>query len=271
MTGDLAGGAPDGRTGGGGEFETRTEVPVDATPEQVWDAIATGPGIDSWFMGRNEVEPRLGGTTTMTMPGMFSSKATITAYDPPNRFAFVGDPDPDGSFHAFEFLVEGRAGGSAVVRVVHNGVLSADGWEQEFDALSKGDPMYFNTIATYLAHFAGRYAIPVAVWAAPQADEASVWAGWKRGLGLAGPVAIGDPVTFTLPGQMPEPGVVDSFAEPGFLGVRTETGLYRFVGRLGHAGLGHHVFTDRGRYAGKDPEALARAWRDWLGTVFPAA
>jgi hypothetical protein len=28
----------------------------------VWEAIATGPGLDSWFMGRNEVEPREGGT-----------------------------------------------------------------------------------------------------------------------------------------------------------------------------------------------------------------
>ena len=34
---------------------------VHATPEEVWQAIATGPGIDSWFMGRNEVEPGEGG------------------------------------------------------------------------------------------------------------------------------------------------------------------------------------------------------------------
>ena len=39
------------------EFEIGDEITVDATPEQVWEAIATGPGIDSWLMGRNQVEP----------------------------------------------------------------------------------------------------------------------------------------------------------------------------------------------------------------------
>jgi uncharacterized protein YndB with AHSA1/START domain len=43
-------------------FELRKEITLDATPEQVWEAIATGPGIDAWFMGRNQVEPREGGT-----------------------------------------------------------------------------------------------------------------------------------------------------------------------------------------------------------------
>jgi uncharacterized protein YndB with AHSA1/START domain len=33
------------------EFEIREEIALDATPEQVWEAIASGPGMDSWFMG----------------------------------------------------------------------------------------------------------------------------------------------------------------------------------------------------------------------------
>jgi len=49
------------------EFELRKEITLDATPEQVWEAIAAGPGIDAWFMGRNQVEPREGGTTSMTV------------------------------------------------------------------------------------------------------------------------------------------------------------------------------------------------------------
>lgn len=34
-------------------LELKHEIEVYA-PEEVWDAIATGPGMDSWFMGRNE-------------------------------------------------------------------------------------------------------------------------------------------------------------------------------------------------------------------------
>jgi hypothetical protein len=46
------------------EFELHKEIELDATPEQVWEAIATGPGIDSWFMDRNQVEPCQGGWET---------------------------------------------------------------------------------------------------------------------------------------------------------------------------------------------------------------
>ncbi|HJW63560.1 MAG TPA: SRPBCC domain-containing protein, partial [Actinomycetes bacterium] len=32
------------------EFELRKEITLDATPEQVWEAIATGHGIECWFV-----------------------------------------------------------------------------------------------------------------------------------------------------------------------------------------------------------------------------
>ena len=51
-------------------FEFTHEIKVDASPEEVWEAIATGPGVDAWFMGRNEIEPREGGKTRMVMTGM---------------------------------------------------------------------------------------------------------------------------------------------------------------------------------------------------------
>jgi uncharacterized protein YndB with AHSA1/START domain len=43
------------------EFKLEHEVELEATPDQVWEAIATGPGVDSWFMGRTEFEPRVNG------------------------------------------------------------------------------------------------------------------------------------------------------------------------------------------------------------------
>ena len=69
------------------KFELRKEITLDATPEQVWDAIATGPGIDSWFMGRNEIEPREGGAGRLTMGGD-TSTSTVTAWEPRRRLAY---------------------------------------------------------------------------------------------------------------------------------------------------------------------------------------
>ena len=50
-------------------FKVTDEFEVTATPEEVWDAIATGPGVDAWFMGVNEIEPREGGATRMQFRG----------------------------------------------------------------------------------------------------------------------------------------------------------------------------------------------------------
>jgi uncharacterized protein YndB with AHSA1/START domain len=104
------------------EFEIRDEITLAATPEQVWDAIATGPGLDSWFMGHSEIEPREGGTNRLEMPG-YAQESTITAWQPGRHLAFRGD-SPDGTFMASEFLIEGRDGGSSVLRAVQNGLRS---------------------------------------------------------------------------------------------------------------------------------------------------
>jgi uncharacterized protein YndB with AHSA1/START domain len=44
-----------------GRRSVQVEVEVPGTPEQVWQAIATGPGVSAWFVP-TEVEGRIGGT-----------------------------------------------------------------------------------------------------------------------------------------------------------------------------------------------------------------
>ena len=130
-------------------FKVRKDIEVEATPEEVWEAIATGPGIDSWFMGRNEVEPREGGTVRMTLPA-WTLEATVTAWDPPHRLRTETGESEDGRFMAFEYLIEGRGAGSTVLRFVHSGFLAGDDWETEYEALKSGDPMYIQKLAEYL-------------------------------------------------------------------------------------------------------------------------
>ena len=61
-----------------GRRSVQAEVEVPGTPEQVWQAIATGPGISSWFVP-SEVDERVGGKAVSTFgPGM-ESAGTITA------------------------------------------------------------------------------------------------------------------------------------------------------------------------------------------------
>ena len=118
-------------------FEVRNEITVDATPEQVWEAIASGPGVDSWLMGRTEIDSG-SKTSTFSMFGEVSG-SSITAWEPGHRYATQEDKNPDGTFMAFEWLIESRdGGGGAVVRVVHSGLLG-ENWEAEYNGLSAGD------------------------------------------------------------------------------------------------------------------------------------
>ena len=85
----------------GKRFEQSRDAEVPASPVEVWAAIATGPGIDSWFMGHSEVEPG-GGGTVRTVFGEYAPELDVTAWDPPWRFGYRIGEAPDGRFIAYE-------------------------------------------------------------------------------------------------------------------------------------------------------------------------
>jgi uncharacterized protein YndB with AHSA1/START domain len=238
-------------------FEVRKEIETEATPEEVWEAISTGPGLDSWFMGRNEVEPGEGGKLRMTLPA-WTLESTVTVWDPPKRLVTDTGEGEDGRLMVFEYLIEGREGGSTILRFVHSGFLPGDDWETEYEALKRGDPMYIQKLAEYLKYFRGRTATPIDVYGPQVPDREQAWTRIRSGLGLRGAVADGDQVRLTPEGLPPIEGVVD-YVSPETLGVRTSDGLYRFIyGLGGTVVLGHHVFAD------VDQQATERAWQAWL-------
>jgi uncharacterized protein YndB with AHSA1/START domain len=246
------------------KFEINQDAEVDASPEQVWEAIASGPGWDSWFMGRNEVEPRLGGKTSFSI-GDFTAESTVRAWDPPNRFVSKSDEGPDGGFHQFDYTIEDRGQGRSTIRYVHSGMLGGD-WEAEYEAMSEGDPMYFQKLVEYVTYFSGRFATPIDAQVPNAADPEQMMAIFRRGLGLSDQVAEGDRVRLTPEGLAPIEGVVDCVSR-SFLGVRSSDALYRFIrGFEGSAMVGHHLFA-----GGVDQAEAERAWRSWLLRLFEAS
>jgi len=115
---------------------------VAATPEQVWDAIATADGISAWMVP-TRLDPRVGGEVSFDL-GDFVSTGVVTDYTPNRRFA-LEEPWPavEGmptAHHdlssvtpiATEFLIEAASGGSCVIRVVTSAYGSGADWENEF-------------------------------------------------------------------------------------------------------------------------------------------
>src|ERR1700704_4680702 len=99
-----------------GRRSVQVEVEVPGSPELVWQAIATGPGISSWFVP-TESEERVGGAVTANFgPGM-ESTSTIPRGAPPRSFAAEGaGMSPDAPPMATEWVVEAKSGGICVVR-----------------------------------------------------------------------------------------------------------------------------------------------------------
>lgn len=235
----------------GHEFEGVNEVELTGvTPEQVWEAIATGPGLDSWFMGANEVDP--GAAVRQVCFGGYEPTHRITGWEPGKRLAYGGDKAPDGRFIAYEFLIEGRDRGSTVLRMVANGFLPGDDWQDEFEAMTAGGAMFWQTLVTYLRHFAGRTARPVTVVGPSIEDWPALWEALGRKLGLDAAPKTGDRVDLD--------GGVVYFANSQTVGIRTENAMYRFFQGLPGALIAmHHVFTDDHRDE--------RTWSTWMGDL----
>jgi uncharacterized protein YndB with AHSA1/START domain len=250
------------------ERRLEKQLELDASPEQVWEAIATGPGIATWFVPQ-QVEPRLGGTVEQDYGGGATVSGRVTAWEPGKRFAYGSFEQPDDSRpdYAYEFLVEGRDGGGTVLRFVQSGFLDGTDWDDEYNSFDAGWNLFLGNLRSYLTHFAGQPAQNVVSMAYTPGSASDVWPVLHRALGLAGQPAVGDAVVLTPDGPPPISGEVD-VANGEFLGVRSAVGLHRF-GAEGNEGCGvsaYHYFYGRP----VDIRALTTQWQGWLEGLFPA-
>jgi uncharacterized protein YndB with AHSA1/START domain len=212
----------------GKDFESRHEAVVGATPEQVWEAIATGPGISSWFVGRTQID----GDAVLTDFGDgWMPAGTVTSRVPPRHFAHRSEQAPDGRFVAYEYLIEGGDGSATVLRAATSGFLPGEDWADEYEAMQLGTAMFFATLVEYLRHFPGRVARPVTAFGPPVTDWPQAWGALYQKLGLGPSPKAGDPV--------PGGGEV-YFVNPHTLGLRTGRGLYRYLRGLHGALIASH-------------------------------
>ena len=175
------------------------QVEVAGTPKSVWRAIATGPGISSWYVP-HQVEERDGGKATASFgPGPeMQVPGRVAAWEPPNRIVFEGGGgDDDGNGMAFEWLVEARDGGTCVVRLVNTGFGSGESGDDQYDAMTEGWKLFLFNLRLHLQHFAGQTAVsflPSAMWSGTREDA---WRNLTSALGVEPAPAVGADVQLT--------------------------------------------------------------------------
>lgn len=197
-----------------GRRSVQIEVVVPGTPEQVWQAIASGPGISSWFVP-TKFETNERGEPVRVLsnfgPGM-ESVATVTSWDAPHTFtADSADLGPTAPTIATEWTVEARGDGTCTVRVVHSLFASGDDWDGQLEGWEGGWPGFFRLLRLYLTRFPGQTGSAFPFMGAYAGTKEEAWAALTRALGF-GPIARGERVAASahLP---PLAGVVERAGE----------------------------------------------------------
>jgi uncharacterized protein YndB with AHSA1/START domain len=234
------------------EFEIRNEVELHASPEQVWQAIATEGGLATWFM---------------PMP---VAAGDAEAWEPGHRLLIRTPTADDGSTQAFEYLLEAQDGGTTVLRFVHSG-FTADDWSEDHEAMTRGGwAMYLATLAQYFLHFTGRSATYVEAEGPAASGAPEAWSSLEHALAPGGRVDVGAEVTIDLgrhgaAGSTPDVvGTID-YRTDRFVGVRTDDALIRFHGR---SSIGMPVAVSHHAYAPINQAATTEAWTQWLAAAF---
>jgi uncharacterized protein YndB with AHSA1/START domain len=258
-----------------GRRYVQVEVEVPGTPEEVWQAIATGPGISSWFVP-TELEEREGGTTVSHFgpDTSMDSVASITAWDPPRRFAAESqDLGPEAPPVATEWIIEARSGGTCVVRVVHSFFASGDDWDGQLEGWEAGWPAFFRILRLYLTYFRGQRSAAFQVMGVAPEPAPQAWDALARPLGLAG-AAVGQRVSSSI-GAPPLAGLVESAGPPEWPEAllrldQPAPGLAHLfampVGGRVYLPIRLYLYGDRA------PAAVARAepeWQAWMNEHFP--
>ncbi|MBI4717935.1 MAG: SRPBCC domain-containing protein [Planctomycetes bacterium] len=257
-----------------GRRSVQIEVEVPGTPEEVWRAIATGPGISSWFVPTRSDERAGGQVVSNFGPGMDCS-ATITVWEAPRRFEAEGDMGMPGSPKmATEWTVEARGGGKCLVRVVHSLFASTDDWDNQLDGLEQGWPTYFRILRMYLERFKGMPCSAMQFVGFSSDSEAKAW---EKAGGALGLLRLAQGEKWGAPDGLPRmTGVVDALGQ----GMHKNTVLLRldapapgtaYVGAFSCGGMvmvcmSVYLYGDKAKAAVEHDEP---AWQNWMGEHFP--
>lgn len=171
---------------GTGKRWVEIEILVPGTPEQVWQAVATGPGNAAWFV-KGEIEPRVGGAFSLDFGQGMVTSGEVTDWEPPHKLGSVErEWEPGAPPVATEITITGRSGDQCVLRMVHSLFTSSDDWDDQVEGFESGWPGFLAVLRVYLEHFAGASAASFIVMKPAGGDSLSVWTRLSETVGLAG-------------------------------------------------------------------------------------
>ena len=183
------------------------EIEVPGSPQEVWRAVATGPGISSWYVPHS-VEERQGGAATASFgpePEM-QVAGRVAAWEPPRRILFDGGEGVEGL--SFEWSVDPGPGGACTVRLRSAGFGPGEEGDALCEGMTEGWQLFLLNLRLHLEHFRGRSAraaLPTATWEGPRQET---WSRLTEALGIPPAPAAGERIAVSAPGTPALAGTV---------------------------------------------------------------
>lgn len=257
-----------------GRRSVQVEVLVRGTPEQVWQAIASGPGISAWFVP-SQVDGKLNGTVSCDFGGDMVSSAKITEWQPPHRFVATDSTWLQGGPPvATEWTVEARSGGTCLVRVVHSLFASTDDWDSQIEGTEHGWPGYFRVLQHYLEHHAGQPSTAFVGMAPSPLPAPATWSTMVTAFGSGDP-QVGQPLRITAPGLATITGkvhAIDHVPQGTAMMLLVDAPAPGVVLASAMECMGMQMATFQAYYYGAKAAAAVAdqdGWRQWLAGLFP--
>lgn len=174
-------------------------VDVPGTLDDIWTAIATGPGISSWYVPHT-VEEHVGGATTtrfgegdeMLIPGR------VAAWEPPRRVLFDGGEEVTAAGGmTFEWTIEDTPGGGHRVRLVNTGFPDTPEGQAQKAAMTDGWGLFLHNLQLHLEHFRGQHGLAMLPMGTGPGPRTDAWRRLTTALGVPAAPAPGERLQVT--------------------------------------------------------------------------
>lgn len=202
-------------------------IVLDASRHEVWDKVATGPGLSSWFVP-HELEPREGGTGRADFGGTTLAEGVVEIYDQGNRVVYRGKAQADEAGETepkLEFRLADDGGGRTTLTLRQEGFPEAD--QAVYEA---GWDVYLHTLQASFEHFGGEHAATTASFVDSSLRENAAFEKVRQALGAEGDASEGQQVQ--LQALEATEGVVElrkSEAPLDAITIRTADGFVRAI------------------------------------------
>jgi uncharacterized protein YndB with AHSA1/START domain len=201
-------------------------IVLNASRHEVWDKVATGPGLSSWFVP-HELEAREGGTGRADFGGTALAEGVIEVYDQGNRVVYRGKSadDAGATEPTLEFRLADDGGNQTSLTLRQEGFPEAD--QAVYEA---GWDVYLHTLQASFEHFGGEHAATTASFVDSSLGEKAAFEKVRQALGAEGDVSEGQQVQLQAVAETG--GVVElrkSEAPLDAITIRTDDGFVRAI------------------------------------------